>query len=59
MLKDSESYVTRDGQNQNKDEPEVDVRCGYGSCKPEALQKLNNSKMMIIIMSFYVAAQGK
>lgn len=36
----------------------VEVRCGYGNCRPSFLQKFNNSKLMLVVMCFYVFVQG-
>lgn len=36
----------------------VEVRCGYGNCRPKVLQKVNNSKALLFVMSFYVFVQG-
>ena len=37
---------------------DVEVRCGYGKCRPKILGSCNNPKIMLAIMSFYVFAQG-
>ena len=35
-----------------------DVRCGYGSCKPDGLQKLNNTKILVLVMCVFAFSQG-
>ena len=39
-------------------EQDVEVRCGYGTCRPKVLGNCNNSKIMLVVMSIYVFAQG-
>ena len=35
-----------------------DVRCGYGTCKPDCLQVFNNPKFMLFVLCFLVTVQG-
>ncbi|KAL4228990.1 Solute carrier organic anion transporter [Mactra antiquata] len=42
----------------SNDSVSVEVRCGYGNCRPKSLQKFNNPRMMLFIMSTYVFIQG-
>ncbi|WAR17281.1 SO4C1-like protein [Mya arenaria] len=35
-----------------------DVKCGYGSCKPERLQKCNNPKLLLAVMCVFAVSQG-
>lgn len=42
----------------NKDD-EYDVRCGYGSCKPNGLQKCNNPKLLLVLLCIFALGQGK
>ena len=37
---------------------DVEVRCGYGKCRPKLFGICNNSRIMLTVMSFYVFAQG-
>ena len=38
---------------------EDDVRCGYGQCKPDTLQKCNNPKILLAVMCVLAISQGK
>ncbi|XP_045180504.2 solute carrier organic anion transporter family member 4C1-like [Mercenaria mercenaria] len=35
-----------------------DVRCGYGSCKPEGLQNCNNPKILLLLLCIFAVCQG-
>ncbi|KAL3892415.1 hypothetical protein ACJMK2_004625 [Sinanodonta woodiana] len=39
-------------------ESEVDVRCGYGQCKPRWLQKLNNPKVLLFLLCSFTLVQA-
>ncbi|XP_052764566.1 solute carrier organic anion transporter family member 4C1-like isoform X2 [Mya arenaria] len=41
-----------------KPEPEPEIRCGYGTCRPEALQCFNNPKWLLTFLCFFSMAQG-
>lgn len=47
-----------DAAHDDKRVEEYDVRCGYGSCKPEGLQKLNDPKFLLVILSIFAISQG-
>lgn len=36
-----------------------DVRCGYRGCKPDGLQKFNNTKILVLVMCIFAFSQGK
>ena len=38
---------------------EDDVRCGYGSCKPDWLQVCNNPKMFLFLLCWFAFIQGE
>ncbi|KAK3598170.1 hypothetical protein CHS0354_008845 [Potamilus streckersoni] len=39
-------------------ESDLDVRCGYGNCKPGWLQKLNQPKILLALLCIFTALQG-
>ena len=38
---------------------DLDVKCGYGKCKPSFLQRLNNPRFMLFTLCFVAISQGK
>ncbi|KAL3892413.1 hypothetical protein ACJMK2_004623 [Sinanodonta woodiana] len=55
-----DTNVTDDpgGNEVNYSGPGLDVRCGYGKCKPRWLQKLNNSKLLLALLCSFTTVQG-
>ncbi|KAK3598167.1 hypothetical protein CHS0354_008841 [Potamilus streckersoni] len=53
-----------DANNDNNGKPvkdsesELDVRCGYGKCKPKWLQKLNNPQMLLSLLCIFAFVQA-
>ncbi|XP_052249531.1 solute carrier organic anion transporter family member 4C1-like [Dreissena polymorpha] len=50
--------VNGDAIYKARPEPEVETRCGYWTCRPLALQKLNNPRALLACMCFFCMAQG-
>ncbi|KAL4218293.1 Solute carrier organic anion transporter [Mactra antiquata] len=40
------------------DDVMYDVRCGYGSCKPDRLQTCNNPKILLLFICVFAVSQG-
>lgn len=36
-----------------------EVRCGYSGCKPDGLQRFNNTKILVLVMCIFAFSQGK
>ncbi len=50
-----ECAASRDVLDEYED---ADLRCGYGNCKPEALQCCNNPKFYLLCISIFAFTQG-
>jgi hypothetical protein len=37
---------------------EVEVQCGYGGSHPKCLQYCNNTKIALVVLSFFAIVQG-
>lgn len=42
-----------------KEDMDDDVSCGYSGCKPDGLQKFNNTKILVLVMCIFAFSQGK
>ena len=40
------------------DKDDVETRCGYWQCRPDALQKCNNPKALLVFLCCFSMAQG-
>ncbi|XP_064652501.1 solute carrier organic anion transporter family member 4C1-like [Lineus longissimus] len=45
-------------EQEDQGHTEVEVRCGYGRSHPGCLQHCNNTKIALVVLSFYAIVQG-
>jgi hypothetical protein len=50
---------THNGTIQYDADRDIDTQCGYGSWKPACLQKCNNTKTALLVLSIFAVIQGE